>query len=286
MDRLPRRARGAAAEAKPIGALGQGHVRRILGPDARSPRRPEPRAGGGRHARGRPARRARGGGDRPDAHDRAPLRVAGGAGHPRGEPARAHVLAARRGGPPGADRGAPRGALRGAPRGDVPLLLPAPAPGRGARGGRGPVPHAGDPRGPAGAPARPNRRPLAARARDPRQPGAAPRELRLPHRRAEARDGLRGRVPRLRRAPHAGGRGRRRAGPCRARARVREHLRGPRPPARRARGARPRRPGAARVRPPARAPARARARVRLASGTCWWTSTRRRTSRRGCCSSS
>ena len=50
-------------------------------------------------------------------------------------------------------------------------------------------------------------------------------------------------------------------GPGRARARVRGHLRRPRPPARRARRARLRRPGDARVPPAARAAARARAHV-------------------------
>ena len=56
------------------------------------------------------------------------------AGRARRADPRAHLLAARRGGPARAARGAARGALRGAPRGDVPLLLPAAAPGRGARG--------------------------------------------------------------------------------------------------------------------------------------------------------
>ena len=253
----------AARRQKPSQSVlsGRGTLRRILGADARSPRRPEPRAGGGRHARGRPAGRRGRRGHRQDA-DRG--RTASPGSWTQGLPAEqilALTFSARgRGRPPRAPRGAARVALRGAPRRDVPLLLPAPAPGRGARGGRGPVPLAGHAGRPARAPARADRRPLAARSRDPRQPGAAPRQLRLAHRPAEERDGLGGGLPGLRRAPRRERRQRRRARPRRARARVRAALRGPRPAARRARGARLRGPGPARLPAPARAATRARAR--------------------------
>ena len=85
--------------------------------------------------------------------------------------------------------------------------------------------------------------------------------------------GARGRAGRRRGARHRGpGAG------------VRRDLRRPRPPAGRARRAGLRRPRHARVPPAARAPARARAHVASAIGTCWSTSTRTRTSPRGCCS--
>ena len=129
-----------------------------------------------------------------------PLRLARGPGRARRADPRAHLLRARRGRAARAARGRARGALRGAARGDLPLVLPAPAPGRGARGGRGSVPVAGHAGGPPRAAARAPRRAVAARARDPRQPGAAARQLRLAHRPPEGRDGLGRRLPRPRRA--------------------------------------------------------------------------------------
>ena len=75
-------------------------------------------------------------------------------GVPAGADPRAHLLVARRGGDARAARGADRVALREPPRGHLPRVLRPPAPGRGAGGRRGPLPHPGHAGGPAGAAAR------------------------------------------------------------------------------------------------------------------------------------
>ena len=169
----------------------------------------------------------------------------------------AHVLVSRGRRDARAARVADRVALRGAPRRDLPRVLHAAAAGRGARGLRRPLPLAGHAGRPARPAARAHRRADPAPSRDPRQPGAAARELRVEDRPAQGRDGLGGRLPRLRRAARRRRRGRRRAGAGRPRARVRPPLRRPRPPPVRARRARLRRPDPAGVPPAARAPARA-----------------------------
>ena len=205
-------------------------------------------------------------------------------GIPAGGAPRAHLLQRRRGRDARAPGVPDRAALRGAARGHLPLLLLAPAARRGARGRARPVLRAGHPRRPARAAARPHRRPDAAPPRDPRQPGAAAGQLRVAHRPAEGRDGVRRRAAR---ATRSGARPTAEDDAARAhadaRARVRPPLRRPRPAAGRARRARLRRPdrcGRSAFCTSTRTCASASP---TASATCSSTSTRTRTSPRACC---
>src|SRR5262245_35531355 len=204
--------------------LGGGGTRGYHPLDGRSvARRPERGAEGGCHAPGRPAARACGRGQRQDAGDHAQNRMAGRAGPRSGARAGPHLLDQGGRGDASAGRGAAHRVLRGAPLLDVPRLLRA-ALARGVAGGRFrpvlPPGHAGRPArdadGPRGRAVDPPSRPAG-------EPGAVLRPHARPHRPAEGRDGHARGVPALGRV--AGRRrDRRRAGPERARARVRAPL--------------------------------------------------------------
>ena len=159
--------------------------------------------------------------------------------------------------PARAHRAARAGALRGAVDHDVPRVLRAPAPRRGARGRRRPVRGARDALGPARDAARADRRAPARLARPARQPERAARLDRAADRPAQGRARHRARLRGLVRQAAGGDRDRPGAGG--ARARVRRDLRRPRPHARRGGHARLRRPRRAGVRAAAVQAARPRA---------------------------